>query len=177
MKKLVEDFAYILLAVALVFGVVHFALPSVAVDTTSIPLAPPIPPYVEGVEGLATYLDEELPPTITVLVLNFWSPTCPYCLEELAILNAVAQYADIAVVGFTTETNPAIVDEIIEGLDLDYPVLYGLPEPELPLSSLPNTHVLMRDESGVWKLLPQGTWIGLVEAETILQFIVDNTTE
>lgn len=174
-KKLVGDLTYIFLAVALVFGVVQFALPSIDVDLTSAPLAPPIPPYVEQIEELATHFAEEIPPTITVLVLNFWSPTCEYCLEELVTLNNVAQYADIAVVAFTTETNPDLVNEISEGLDLQYPILYGLPE--LPLSNLPNTHVLMRGEDGAWKVLPEGTWIGYVEAETILQFIVDNTTE
>ena len=81
----------------------------------------------------------------------------------------------LAVVALTVETNPDIVDEIIEGLDLRYSVLYGLPE--FPLSSLPNTHVLMRGEDGTWKVLSKGSWIGFVETETIIQFIVDNTTE
>jgi thiol-disulfide isomerase/thioredoxin len=175
MKKLIGDLGYILLAVVLVFGVIQFALPNIAVDLTSAPLAPQIPPYVEEIEELAVYLDEGgLPPTVIVLVLNFWSPTCEYCLEELVALKDI-QYADIAVVTFTTETDPAIVDEIIEELDLLHPVLYGLPE--FPLSSLPNTHILMRGEDGTWKVLPGGSWIGFVKVETILQFIVDNTTE
>ena len=175
-KKLVTDLAYILLAVVLVFGVIQYALPNIAVDLTSAPLVPSAPAFVEGIEELAVYLDEGLPPVIRVLVLNFWSPECPYCLEELVALNAVAHYRmDIAVVALTVETNPDIVDEIIEGLDLRYSVLYGLPE--FPLSSLPNTHVLMRGEDGTWKVLSKGSWIGFVETETIIQFIVDNTTE
>jgi thiol-disulfide isomerase/thioredoxin len=174
MKKLVGDLGYILLAVVLVFGVIQFALPNIAVDLTSTPLVPSAPVFVEGIEELAAHLDEELPPAVTVLILNFWSPTCEYCLEELVALNDI-QYADIVVVAFTTETDPAIVDEIIEELDLYYPVMYGLPE--FPLSSLPNTHVLMRGEDGTWKVLPRGSWIGFVKAETIMQFIVDSTAE
>lgn len=176
MKKLIGDFAYILLAIVLVFGVIQFALPNISVDLTSAPLTLPVPAYVERIEELATYLDEGLPPTITVLVLNFWSPECEYCLEELVALDVVAHYqADIAVVALTTDTDSTIVDEIIEGLDLHYSVLYGLPE--FPLSTLPNTHILMRGEDGIWKVLPKGSWIGFVKAETITQFIVDNTAE
>lgn len=176
MKKLVGDLGYILLALVLVFGVIQFALPNIDVDLTSAPLVPPAPAFVEGVEELAAYLDEGLPPTITVFVLNFWSPTCEYCLEELLELNVVAHYrADIAVVALTTEADPAIIDEISEGLDLQYVVLYELPE--FPLSSLPNTHILMRGEDGTWRVLPGGSWIGFVKAETITQFIVDNTAE
>jgi hypothetical protein len=175
MKKLIGDLGYIFLAVVLVFGVIQFALPNIAVDLTSAPLVPSTPAFVEGIEELAVYLDEGLPPAVTVLVLNFWSPECKYCLEELVELKDI-QYADIAVVTFTTETDPAIIDEIIEELDLFYPtILYGLPE--FPLSSLPNTHVLMRGEDGIWKVLPGGSWIGFVEAETIMQFIVDNMAE
>jgi len=176
MKKLVGDFAYILLVLALVFGGIRFAFPSIDVDLTSAPLAPPVPAYVEEIEALAVYLDEGLPPTITVLVLNFWSSNCEYCKRELLELKIVAQYRmDIGVVSFTTEIDSVIVDTIIEELDLNYAVLYGLPE--APPLNVPNTHVLMRDESGVWKVLSKGTWIGFVEAETITQFIVDNTTE
>jgi len=174
MKKLVGDLGYIFLAVVLVVGVIRFALPNIDVDLTSAPLAPAVPVFVEGIEELAAYLDEGLSPTVTVLVLNFWSPTCKYCLEELLELTIVA-HADIAVVALTTEADPVIVDEIIEGLDLRYSVLYGLPE--FPLSSVPNTHVLMRGEDGTWKVLPEGSWIGFVKAGIIMQFIVDNTAE
>lgn len=176
MKKLVSDFGYILLAVVLVFGVIQFALPNIDVDLTSAPLVPSVPAFVEEIEELAAYLDGEgLPPEITVLVLNFWSPECPYCLEELVALNDVAQYTDIAVIALTTETDPDVIDEISERLELEYFVLYGLPE--FPLSSLPNTHVLMRGEDGTWEVLSKGSWIGFVEVEIILQFILDNSTE
>lgn len=175
-KKLVGDLAYILLAVVLVFGVIQFALPKIDVDLTSAPLAAPVPPYVAAIEELATYFADGLPETVTVLVLNFWSPRCEYCLEELLELNIVAQYRlDVAVIALTTEVDPDVVEVTIGGLDLKYSTLYGLPEP-LPLSSVPNTHVLIKTD-GVWRLPSEGTWIGFVEAETIIQFIVDNTTE
>ncbi len=176
MKKIVYEVLYVLLALALVVGGVKYALPDINVDLTSAPLASPIPAYVEGVEEVAAYLNEEIPPTMTVLVLNFWSPECKYCLEQLVALNTVAHYrADVGVVALTTETDADLVTEIGVGLDLQYSTLYGLPE--FPLPTVPNTHVLMRGEDGVWRVLPEGTWIGSVEAEVIIQFIVDNMAE
>jgi len=172
-KKLIEDFAYILLAVALVFGVVQLALPDINVDISSGPLVPeptPAPNYVIEIEALAVDISGHVPPETEVLVLVFWSPDCDFCVEELVALNLIVETRpDVVILGITTETDPEVVDAILQELGLGYFVLYGLPR--FPISyAIPNTHVLIKEE-GVWRLEEGGTWIGFVRAEVIIQYI------
>jgi len=170
MKKLATDFAYILLVLVLVFGVVRFALPNIDVSESGgvlVPKPTPIPAYVAAIEELANGLD--VPLENKVLVLNFWEPDCPYCLKQIVALEKlVTSRPDVLVLGLTTETDEAVMESVIAETHISFFTFYGLTE--FPLRSVPNTHVLLR-ENEAWRLPDGGTWIGLTDVDEIIQFI------
>jgi len=170
MKKLINDLAYILFALALVFGVVRFALPSIDVSVSSAPLVPkptPIPAYIATIEQLADGLD--VPLEHKVLVLFFWSPDCKYCIEQImALEDIVTSRPDVLVLGLTTEMDEAVIESVIIDTGISFFTFYGLPK--FPIESVPNMHVLLR-ENGTWKLAEGGTWIGFTSVDVIIRFI------
>ena len=176
MKKFLGDLAYILLAVAIVFGTLTLTFPRTGSDVSLLePLIATLPqPEVSKsvtaeIEVVANNLPN-LPPEIVILVLNWWDPDCPYCLKQLVELNGLAELRpDIFILGITMETDPDRVSEVIEEVDLNFYTLYGFPT-EI-LATIPHTHVLIKQGDGVWRLYDDGTWIGVVDVETLLDYI------
>lgn len=177
MKKHLGDILYILLAVALVFGTLTLAFPNVGIDSALEPLSVVLPQptmsdnHIAQIEGVAATLPEP-PAGMTTLVLNWWDPDCKYCIEQLQELNRLAELRpDIAIIAFTESLDEDRIDAAIEELDLKFGVLYGYPNKILP--TIPHTHVLVWVE-GAWKLRADGSWMGVVEAETLLDYIAIN---
>ena len=172
--KYLKDILYVVLAVAIAFGIVTMAFPKIEID---VPLAPVVLPteapaapsnYIEAIEGIAASI-QGIPMDAAALVLTFWHPDCPHCIKQLEQLNLLRERRpDIAILALTDETDPERVDAIIEELDLNFGVLYNMPT--MILSTIPHTHVLFM-VNGMWKLPSDGSAIGFMDTDTILGYI------
>lgn len=81
------------------------------------------------------------------LVVNFWAEWCPPCLEEIPELNLLAQENDnINVLGVSFDRLPnQELSELVEKLDIQYPVIATEPMPYLPMErpqSLPASYIV-----------------------------------
>lgn len=81
------------------------------------------------------------------LVVNFWAEWCPPCLEEIPELNLLAQENDsihVLGVSFDKLPNQELI-ELVEKLDIQYPVVATEPMPYLPMErplSLPASYIV-----------------------------------
>ena len=179
--KYLKDILYVALAVALAFGIVTTAFPKIDIDVplepVTLPTEAPAAPssYIEEIESLVSNLPpDKLPARATVVIVNFWSVDCPYCKQQLSVLDAYAtERLDIPVFALTMEQDAAVIDGIIQELGLQRIfIFYGMDgQPRL---NVPNTHVLFKID-GEWKLAPEGTWIGYgarnIAGQTIRDYI------
>jgi thiol-disulfide isomerase/thioredoxin len=68
------------------------------------------------------------------LMLNFWATWCPPCLEEIPYFVELAKKYkddDLVILGISTDDTPDQVKPFAGKLNMNYPVLIGLDQPDV----------------------------------------------
>ena len=131
-----------------VVAAVAFAIPLGAAGSLEAS-AEPAPDFaLKSLTGenlrLSEYLGE-------VVVLNFWSTDCGSCVSQMpAVQKLYEQYRDdgLQVLGINIDRNPNRAREMVEKLELGYPVLFDADRSvsrEYELNALPFVVVIDRD--------------------------------
>jgi cytochrome c biogenesis protein CcmG/thiol:disulfide interchange protein DsbE len=111
-----------------------------------------------------------------VIVLNFWSTTCRFCMEEIVELQAVwrrMKPLGVAVVGISTGGESFLqIKAFADKTEVDYPLLVGTGSPAIDyqIRSIPTTYVI--DRKGKIVAAHRGFW----DRESIQQ-AVDNASK
>ena len=142
-----------------------------AVGITKLDIQPPGPvtPYVlDG--GEFTNFNDAITDQYNVVIVLFWHKDCPYCLDQLEILQDflyASPYNDVGVLAINIGNSEKQVRKIVEERNLTYPQVYGIPRGELGISSFPYMTIISRNERNQWETVYEMT--GLKDLETLIE--------
>jgi|GEM_PF-865426 len=108
-----------------------------------------------------------------VVLINFWTTWCGYCVEEMPDLDKLNDREDVVVLGINSQEDKSKVEAFIEKGAYDFPIILdpdGSYTKHFFVSGFPTTYFL--DEDGI--LLGMSHVLSLEEAEVIIKNIQDD---